>query len=171
MTFANILGINVHTVDTQKDLSALLDRVFGKKLVLIDTEGMSQRDMNLSSRLAAFGRNEARIGFYLVLSAASQEAGLDETVRKFSQVPIAGSIVTKIDEAGQLGCVISTLIRHELPIAFVSDGQRIPDDLCAAARKRLWLVSQAVECMESSEPRVNERTMAENFGTASIVNA
>jgi flagellar biosynthesis GTPase FlhF len=58
---------------------------------------------------------------------------------------------------------MSALIRHDLPAAWFSDGQRIPDDLHSAAHKKLWLVNQAVECMECSQPRVDERTIAEDF--------
>ena len=109
--------------------------------------------------------------FYLTLSAATQEAALDEAVREFSRVPLDGCVVTKIDEAGQLGCVMSTLIRHDVPAAWFSDGQRVPEDLHAAARKKLWLVNEAVACMESSQPRINERMMAESFSTASAAHA
>lgn len=171
MAFANIIGSKVHAASTPDELTLLLERLKGKKLVLVDTEGVSQRDRELSSRLAAFGNNADRIRFYLTLSATSQESGLDETVRRFSNVPLAGAIVTKVDEAGQLGCIISALIRHNLPISYVSDGQRIPDDLHLAQKKRLWLVNQAVECMEASDPKVNERIMAENYTEVSTANA
>ncbi|NOX67774.1 MAG: flagellar biosynthesis protein FlhF [Gammaproteobacteria bacterium] len=166
--FGHIIGVKVHAASTTVELNDLLDRLQSKKLILIDTEGMSQRDMDLANRLAAYGSNMNRVHFYLTLSAASQEAGLDETIRQFSKVPLAGAVVSKIDEAGQLGCVISALIRNDLPALWFSDGQRIPDDLHTAARKRLWLINQAVECMEASEPRVDERTMAENYAIASI---
>lgn len=166
--FGHIIGVKVHAASTSAELNGLLDRLQSKKLILIDTEGMSQRDMDLSNRLAAYGSNVDRVHFYLTLSAASQEAGLDETIRRFNKVPLAGAVVSKIDEAGQLGCVISALIRNDLPALWLSDGQRIPDDLHAAARKRLWLVNQAVECMEASEPRIDERTMAENYAIASV---
>lgn len=168
--FANIIGVPVHSASTDDELTALLTRLSSKKLVLIDTEGMSQRDRNLTSRLAAFGNNSERVKFYLTLSAASQEAGLDETLRAFDKVPLAGAIVTKVDEAGQLGCVISTIIRHNLPLAYLSDGQRVPDDLHPAEKKRLWLVNQAVECIQASEPQVNERLMAENYTEVSVAN-
>ena len=167
--FGNIIDVRVHAASTSAELSALLDRLRSKKLVLIDTEGMSQRDIDLSRRLAAYGSNEKRVHFYLTLSAAGQEAAFDETIRAFGQVPLSGAIVTKIDEAAQLGCVISALIRHDLPVAWLSDGQRIPDDLHAAERKKLWLVNQAVDCMEASGPRVDERVMAENY--ARVANA
>ena len=169
--FANIIGAKVYPASSFDELSETLTRLQDKKLVLIDTEGRSQRDRDLSSRLAAYGRNADRVRFYLTLSAATQEAALDETVREFSRVPLAGCIVTKIDEAAQLGCVMSTLIRNDLPAAWFSDGQRIPEDLYGAARKKLWLVNQAVECMEASHPRVDELTMAETFTKQSFANA
>lgn len=171
MAFANIIGLNVHAASDPYELMDILDRLSAKRLVLIDTEGMSQRDMDLSSRLAAYGKNQDRVTFYLTLSAASQETVLDETLQRFNRVPLKGAIVTKIDEAGQLGCVISALIRHDLPISYLSDGQRIPDDLHTAERKRLWLVNQAVQCMQRHEPQINERIMAENYSEVSVANA
>jgi len=166
--FANIIGAKVHSVDNFEELAETLARLKDKKLVLIDTEGRSQRDRDLSSRLAAYGRTADRVRFYLTLSAATQEAALDETVREFSKVPLEGCIVTKIDEAAQLGCVMSALIRNGLPAAWFSDGQQIPDDLHSAARKKLWLVNQAVECLDASHPRIDERTMAEDYSKQSL---
>ncbi len=168
--FANIIGAKVYSATSFDELSETLTQLRDKKLVLIDTEGRSQRDRDLSGRLAAYGRSADRVRFYLTLSAATQEAALDETVREFRRVPLEGCIVTKIDEAAQLGCVMSTLIRNDLPAAWFSDGQRIPDDLHGAARKKLWLVNQAVECMEASNPRVDERTMAEDYTRQSFAN-
>lgn len=169
--FANIIGCQVYAVSSYDDLEQTLLRLSDKKLVLIDTEGRSQRDRELSSRLAAYGRAKERVKFYLTLSAATQEAALDETVREFSRVPLEGCIVTKIDEAAQLGCIMSTLIRSDLPAAWFSDGQRVPEDLHAASRKKLWLVNQAADCMESSQPVIDERIMAEKFAEASVVHA
>lgn len=166
--FANIIGAKVYSASNFDELSDTLNQLRNKKLILIDTEGRSQRDRDLSSQLAAYGRNADRVRFFLTLSAATQEAALDETVREFSKVPLDGCIVTKVDEAAQLGCIISTLIRNDLPAAFFSDGQRIPDDLHAAARKKLWFVNQAVDCLESSRARVDERTMADRYSRQSV---
>lgn len=170
-TFANILGIKVHAAEDVASLEELLHRLRDKKLVLIDTEGTSQRDINLTARLAAYGRNEDRVKFYLTLAATCQEAGIDETLRIFNRLPLSGAVITKIDEAAQLGCVLGALIRHDLPAAFLSDGQRVPDDLHPAAKKRLWLINQAVECMRSSEIRIDEHMMVERFGTARTAHA
>ncbi len=169
--FANIIGAKVYSAASFDELADTLDKLRNKKLVLIDTEGRSQRDRDLSSALAAYGRNADRVRFFLTVSAATQEAALDETVREFSKVPLEGCIVTKIDEAAQLGCIMSTLIRNDLPAAFFSDGQRIPDDLHSAAKKKLWLVNQAITCMESSQARIDERTMAEKYSQQSAAHA
>jgi len=166
--FANIIGAQVYAASSFDELHTTLTQLSDKKLVLIDTEGRSQRDRDLANQLAAYGRSADRVKFYLTLSAVTQEAALDETVREFRKVPLEGCIVTKIDEAGQLGCVMSTLIRHDLPAAWFSDGQRIPDDLHSAAHKRLWLVNQAVDCMHASRPRIDERTMSENYSRMNV---
>ncbi len=167
MAFANIIGAKVYAASSSDELTRLLMQLGRKKLVLIDTEGRSPRDRELAGRLAAYGNNQERVKFYLTLSAATQEAALDEAIREFgSRVPLEGAILTKIDEAGQLGCAISALIRNDLPACWFANGQHIPDDLYLAGRKKLWLVNQAVECLEYAEPRLDERTMAEQFTSA-----
>lgn len=169
--FANIIGVKVYSASNSAELADTLTRLKDKKLVLIDTEGRSPRDRELTDRLAAYGNNQDRVRFYLTLSAATQEAGLDEAVRQFSKVPLEGCIVTKIDETAQLGCVISTLIRNDLRASWLSDGQRIPEDLHAASHKKLWLVNQAVSCMEHSQPRIDERVMAERYSNLGVAHA
>lgn len=171
MAFANIIGVKVHGARNADDVADILEHLNSKKLILIDTEGMRQLDLDLTSKLAAYGNNGDRVKFYLTLSAASQEAALDAAIRRFNTVPLAGAIVTKLDEAAELGCIFSALIRNDLPMAYLSDGQHVPDDLHAAASKRLWLINRALECAKSKEPRINERIMAENFSLMSAANA
>lgn len=169
--FANILGVKVVSVSDPQDLGRVLDTLSSKKLVLIDTEGVSQRDADLTRRLGDWKQNGTGIKFYLTLSATAQEAALDETIASFSQVPLAGAVVTKVDEAGQLGCVLSALIRRQLALAWITDGQHIPDDLHAAERRKLWLLKRAVDCIEASEPQIDELMMAERYGKVSATHA
>lgn len=169
--FANIIGCPVFSASNFGELEETLNRLRDKKLVLIDTEGRSQRDRDLSGRLAAYGRCQDRVRFYLTISAASQEAALDETVREFDSVPLEGCIVTKIDEAAQLGCVMSALIRNDLPAAWFSDGQRVPEDLHGASRKKLWLVNQAFEGMQRSQVRIDDRALADSFSEVRVAHA
>ncbi len=168
MAFANIIGAKVYSASNAAELTDLLVQLRSKKLVLIDTEGRSPRDRDLTQQLAAYGSNQDRVRFYLTLSAATQEASLDEAIRSFRKVPLEGCIVTKIDEAAQLGCVMSALIRHDLPASWLSNGQHIPDDLFEASQRKYWLINQAVDCLNVSKPRVSERSMAENYSTANV---
>ena len=171
MAFANIIGSKVYSASNNDELTDLLMRLSRKKLILIDTEGRSPRDRDLANRLAAYGDNAERVRFFLTLSAATQEAALDEAIRQFSQVPLEGAIITKVDEAAQLGCILSAMIRHDLPACWIADGQRIPDDLYAAARKKMWLVNRAVDCLEHTRPRLDEQTMAQHYSQASVGHA
>jgi len=169
--FASLLGVKVHAASDPDDLGRILDGLAHKRLVLVDTEGLSQRDRELEARLESWRSQGENLKFYLTLSACSQQATLDEAIRRFRDVPLAGAIVTKIDEAGQLGCVLSALIRNALPLAWVTDGQHIPDDLHAADQRRLWLLKRAVDCLAASRPEVDEATMAEQYGPVSAIHA
>ena len=171
MAFANIIGAKVYSASTPSELTELLMRLQRKKLVLIDTEGRSPRDRELTGRLAAYGNNRERVKFYLTLSAATQEAALDESIEKFRQVPLEGCVVTKIDETAQLGCVISAMIRHDLPACWLSDGQRVPEDLHGASRKKMWLINQAVDCLEQTLPQIDEHLMAQSYSQLEPANA
>ncbi len=168
--FANIIGAKVYSASNSAELRDTLTRLGNYRLVLIDTEGRSQRDRDLANRLAAWGDHANRVRYYLTLSAATQEAALEEIVRSFQQVPLEGAVVTKIDEAAQLGCVLSTLIRHDLPAAWLSDGQRIPEDMHSATRKRMWLVNQAVDCLEAAGPEIGDAALAEFNSKMSVAN-
>ena len=166
-TYARILGARMYVAEDGEALASLLRRLESTGLVLIDTTGMNQRDVRLADQLAALRVDDTPIEVFLTLSATAQEASLDEAVRRFGQLPLAGCALTKIDEAAQLGCALGVLIRHRLPLVYVADGQSVPQDFYLADAKRLWIATQAVECMRRSEADVSEETMAERFGGGS----
>ena len=120
----------------------MLHQLGDRKLVLIDTAGMSQRDLRLSEQFEALSASSPLVRPYLTLSANTQLPVLDESIRAFKRVRLAGCVVTKIDEAASLGAVISATVRHELPIAYLGTGQRVPEDLQPARARQL--VSLAV---------------------------
>ncbi|MEA3242948.1 MAG: flagellar biosynthesis protein FlhF, partial [Pseudomonadota bacterium] len=97
----------------------------------------------------------------LVLSATAHPAVLEETVDAFSCVALEGAILTKLDEAARLGGVLSTLINQQLPLMFVTNGQRVPEDMHPARAHSL--VQKAAELAPGSELPA-ESLMAEQFG-------
>ncbi|UQB41673.1 flagellar biosynthesis protein FlhF [Thiomicrospira microaerophila] len=128
-TFADLIGVPVYVANTQAELFALLDALNMKRLVLIDTAGMSQRDLQLSQQLTSGHAGADKVRNYLVLSAATQLNVMRDIVNSFGRVVLKGCILTKLDEALQLGNVVSVLVEAELPMAYVSVGQRVPEDL------------------------------------------
>lgn len=76
-------------------------------------------------------------------------------------------ILTKTDEATSLGGAISALIRSRLPLAYVANGQRVPEDLHCARPRRTWLVKSALELM-SRQGELNEDYMAEHYAEVSV---
>jgi len=131
-TFAELIGVPVHVVSSQGELYALLASLSHKKLILIDTAGMSQRDLQLSQQLTSANAGFSSVRNYLVMSAATQLNVMKDIVQSFSQVGLSGCILTKVDEALQLGNIITVLIEEQLSIAYLSEGQRVPEDLTPA---------------------------------------
>ena len=163
VTYGRLLGVPVHTANNEQELDQLLRKLYDKKLVLIDTAGMSQRDVRLSEQFAHLGNNSSIIKSYLVLSANAQLATLDEAIKSFKKANLAGCIITKLDEAVSLGGVLSAMIKHHLPAAYVSNGQRVPEDLQPARAREL--VSDALSRLKQHREPSDEDFMAVAFSS------
>ena len=126
-TYGQILGVPV-LMTSRDELGSVLENLSDKKLVLIDSAGMSPRDLRVDNRITTINSNTP-IRTYVALSANTQRTALDEVIRAFGLGGLDGCILTKLDEAVSLGDLVSVIIRHRLPVAYISDGQRVPEDL------------------------------------------
>ena len=137
-TYGKIIGCQVSLAKDSQTLDVLLQQYAKKKLILIDTAGMGQRDMRLAEQLTALVSNaRVRIRSYLVLAANAQQAVMQENVDRFKKVPLSGCIYTKLDESVSIGEIISTSIQNGLPIGYLTDGQRVPEDIKVANAEKL----------------------------------
>ena len=136
-TYGRLLDMPVRNALNKDELQTHLDDLLDKDLVLIDTAGMSQRDMRISEQLSVLKESKANIKVFLVVAATSQLAGLEETINVFRGINLDGCILTKLDEATSLGPAISAMIEKNLSLAYVSDGQRVPEDLHLARIDKL----------------------------------
>lgn len=139
LIYGRILGVNVHPVRDTAELTRALDDLRTKHIVLIDTIGMSQRDRNVAEQAAMLcgaGRPVQRL---LMLNAASQGDTLDEVAHAYRQGAdgLLGCIITKLDEASHVGAAIDTAIRHRLPVHYVSNGQKVPENIGAPDGREL----------------------------------
>src|SRR5471032_459156 len=139
--FGKILGVSVHAVKDGADLQLALSELRNKHIVLIDTIGMSQRDRLVSDQMAMLCRAGQPVQRLLLLNATSHGDTLNEVVQAYQrapdQQPLAGCILTKLDEATNLGGVLDTVIRYKLPVHYVSTGQKVPENLYVGTKKFL----------------------------------
>lgn len=129
LSIGSSLGIPVQVAESYEQITAILESLAMRKLVIIDGEGISHRNASTIDKIKAMLHDNPQIDPYLVLPATAQEAVATETINAYSGVRIAGTVVTKVDEVSSVGPVVSGLIRHKLPVALMSNGQRIPEDL------------------------------------------
>jgi len=143
--YSRILAVPLHVAVDAHELRETLKNLSERKLVLIDTTGMSQRDLRLSEQFSLLHAGSPEIRSYVVLSATTRESGLEEIIEAYNRIKPSGCILTKVDEAVGLGGVLSAIVRHKLAVAYVSDGQRVPEDLYTARAHNL--VSRGVAMM------------------------
>jgi len=152
-----LLGVTTHNVYDVAELPELLYELRGCQFIMIDTAGASPRDPELARRLRLLNQMQASIETSLVLPASTQAGAIDEVVQRFQLAKPSSCVITKADEAVSLGGILSALVRHKLPAAYVSDGQRVPEDL-APARAHV-LVSRAVEVASHNGATADDEVM------------
>jgi len=160
-TFGMILDAPVRLVRTAQELQDAIKAFSDKSLILIDTAGMSQRDLRLSQQFALLN-DPARIRSYLVLAANAQHSVLQETAAAFARIPLSGAILTKVDETTRLGAALSVVHEQNLPLAYICNGQRVPEDLQAAQVDALIRLGEEFAGLYGTTPEND--TLALTFG-------
>ena len=127
--YGRILNVPVHAVKDGDDLKSTLLQLRDKRAVRIDTVGMSQRDKMVAEQAAMLGAGNGQIRRLLLLNASTNAATLDEVIRNYSGGGIHGCIITKIDESASVGAALDSAIRHKLRVHYVTNGQRVPEDV------------------------------------------
>ncbi len=148
--YGRILGTPVFAVQDENDLELALADLSRKHLVLIDTVGMSQRDRRVAEQIALLRGESRGVNRLLLLGAPSQGMTLEEVVRAYSGPGLIGCILTKIDEALSFGPCLDVVIRHQLKVYYVTNGQRVPEDLHAA--NALYLADRAFRLAQAESP-------------------
>jgi flagellar biosynthesis protein FlhF len=163
-----LLGVTAHTVYDIAELPELLTGLAGQRLILIDTAGASPRDPELARRLRLLQQMQGNAGSKLesaiVLPASTQAGAIDEVLSRFALAQPTAVCITKVDEASSLGGILSALVRTKLPAAYVSDGQRVPEDLEPARSHSL--VARAVDIAHRNNATPDDETMQRRMAGA-----
>ncbi|TNC81959.1 MAG: flagellar biosynthesis protein FlhF [Oleiphilus sp.] len=147
--FGRILNVPVHSVDEQNTLDSILDRLSGKKLVLVDTAGLLPSDKSWDQQLRELKMSAHRVQPYLVMSSVGQYQVMCANYHHYKMVNLSGVILSKLDEAVSLGESISFLLETGLRVAYYTNGQRVPEDIHRMDKK--GLLEQAEALLNSSE--------------------
>ncbi|MET1254775.1 flagellar biosynthesis protein FlhF [Aliikangiella maris] len=159
-SIGRLLQLPTVKVSQKQDLDAVISKFHRKKLVLIDTAGISGCDENLAEPLKVLAQSSSVIHRILLMSAASQGKVLQQSLALFENYSPDGIIVTKMDEAACLGELLSVVIHAHIPLLFTTDGQRIPEDIRLA--KSHQLVSKAVSLANRYEREVDDWALAQS---------
>jgi flagellar biosynthesis protein FlhF len=166
--YGRLLGVRVYPADDAQSLRQVLQMLHGKHTVLVDTAGVSGSDPRLEQQMdilndVAHG-GDAELRSCIVLAANAQSQALEESMRAYLPLNPDGCILTKLDEAPNLGGALSVLMRHRLSLDYTTDGQRVPEDIAAADAR--VLVLRAAHALKGSGSIVDDGTMADRFGLA-----
>lgn len=124
--YGRILGVPVHTAHDRASLEDLLDLLAGKKMVLIDTAGIAQRDSRTAELMEML--SHPSIQRLLVVNASAQGETIEDVVKAYGPAACKGVVLTKVDEAVKLAPALDALIRHRMKVVAVANGQRVPED-------------------------------------------
>ncbi|MET0064935.1 MAG: flagellar biosynthesis protein FlhF [Candidatus Thiodiazotropha sp.] len=160
--YGRILDVPVRNVTSTDELNSALHAFAEKRLVLIDTAGMGQKDIQLTQRLALLSRGNHPVQPLLTLAATTQRSALSHAIRAFSQVEPVAVVLTKMDETASLGGALSALLESRLPLAYTTDGQRVPEDLRQARAESMTRL--AVELTQQTDEMPDEEYLAMAFG-------
>jgi len=161
-TYGKILGCPVRVAKDAQQLADAIYQCRDKRLVLIDTAGMGQRDIRLSEQLSTLvNSSHVNIRSYLVLPATAQRKVLEEAIVQFRKMPLVGCIITKMDEAIGAGDVLSVAITHSLPLAYLTNGQRVPEDIGAADPQSL--INSVIEQLGQADNSISNSPVSSQF--------
>lgn len=163
-TFAKILKIPSVRVSKKASLESLLESYASKKLILIDTAGMSSRDPLLIKQLDMLNDCKQLINKLFLMSASNQADVLKHSLDLFSYCRPDYAVITKLDEATSLGELLSVVMASQLPLFYTTDGQKVPDDIRIARGHHL--VSKAVNLASKYERVTDEWHMAQHIQQA-----
>lgn len=146
--YGRILGVSVYLARDAEELKHTLLDLQHKHMVLVDSMGVSQRDRMVEEQMTMFGNSHVKR--LLLLSATSRGDTLDDVVGAYSGTDLAGCILSKVDEAASLASSLDVIIRHGMRLHYVSNGQRVPEDLHLP--NRAYLLHRAFRDLPEASP-------------------
>jgi len=136
-TYSSIMGIPCLAAFNSQDLKRALETMSGMDVILIDTAGLSQFDKERMDELSAMIDTDQNISCHLVLSVTTDRLNMADAVRKFSVLNPETYVFTKFDETERGGVVVDQLLESNMPVSYLTNGQKVPEDIFKATRRNI----------------------------------
>jgi len=105
-------------------------------VIFVDTPGRNYREALYMKELKEMiAVEQQKVSTYLVLSLTAKQEDILDVYEQFTAIPIDKVIFTKIDETITYGSMVNIIVGKQKPVAFMTDGQDVPDDLCQPSAK------------------------------------
>jgi flagellar biosynthesis protein FlhF len=136
-TYADIMGLPCLPAFSAEDFQHALGRMENRDIILVDTAGQSHLDMDRMRELGRLMAGETDINNHLVLSATIKREDMQEAAKNFSTLAPRSYVFTKVDETRTRGGLIDLVMDMSLPVSYITNGQRVPEDIMGATQKRI----------------------------------
>jgi len=136
-TYAKILDLQVHVVFTPQELPRVLAQMSDCDIIFLDTAGRSHKNAMQMSELKAFFDAGQPTRAYLVLSLTTKFSDMMEIIAQYEPLRLDTLIFTKLDETTSFGNLFNIAILLQKQIAFLTDGQSVPEDINPADPQQL----------------------------------
>lgn len=136
--YANIMGIPLSVVANSKELKISLSGFAGARdIIFIDTSGRNPSDEEHLNEIRKYVHMGFPLELHLLMSANYDDEFMTETFRSYGTLPIDYLSITKVDESVRFGSLYNFSLVYQRPIAFLTTGQKVPDDIESASVDRL----------------------------------
>ena len=160
-TYGSIMGLPVSSVETAQDLRQTISMYRDTDLILVDTIGKSPRDaVRLAEMQQLLDACGSTAEVYLAVAATTKTQDMYDVFRQFEPFRYRGVVVTKLDETGRVGNVLSALAEKGKAVAWITDGQRVPVDIETAHPLRFLMNLEGF--------RLNRPKLEERYGSVSL---
>ena len=152
-TYGRIMGCSTFAIKSLDELPEMLYTLRDKSLVLVDTVGVGLHDERFGTQIAQLKQqSKLKLKHYLVLPATAQRRVLEQAYEHFNSIGLKGLILTKVDESESLADALSLCIKQKLTLSYITDGQRVPEDLSVPVSRTLAV--KALSAVENDVAKI-----------------
>jgi flagellar biosynthesis protein FlhF len=152
--YGRLMGVVAHLAHDRAALKDLLNLLASKRMVIVDTAGLGQRDQRIQDMFDVL--DMPKIKKTLVVNAGAHGDTLHDVFTAFKASKLHGVVLSKVDEAVKLGPALDALIRHQVVLRGVANGQRVPEDWQAPDAQALVRLSMGSEGKSPHDPLSTE---------------